>query len=251
MTYKLVLVDLDDTLTPNLGMPPRPFYPSPLLRRSVRLALKHATIALCTGRDKATALAVVDSLGLTAPQIIEGGAKIITAKGKNIWTRYLSLRSARLIINQLKTTKTSFSVITSGVEIINTIPRSHIDKITAVFWYDLPPAELSVFKNKLSHYPDLAVNINQDRTGNTLYITHRAGTKSHGVRRLQKMLGVSKTETIGIGDGNNDRQLLLTCGLKVAMGNAVAEVKEIADYVAPGVKDDGVAHTLTKFILGK
>ena len=41
----------------------------------------------------------------------------------------------------------------------------------------------------------------------------------------------------------------MACGLKVAMGNAIPELKEIADYVAPSVDDDGVADVIEKFIL--
>ena len=58
-------------------------------------------------------------------------------------------------------------------------------------------------------------------------------------------------DTIGIGDGNNDKPWLLMCGLKVTMGNAVPELKAIADYIAPGVENDGVADVIEKFVLSK
>jgi hypothetical protein len=41
----------------------------------------------------------------------------------------------------------------------------------------------------------------------------------------------------------------MACGLKVAMGNAVPELKAIADYIAPSVTDDGMATVIEKFIL--
>lgn len=41
----------------------------------------------------------------------------------------------------------------------------------------------------------------------------------------------------------------MACGFKVAMGNAVDEVKAIADYIAPPVEEDGVADVIEKFIL--
>lgn len=42
---------------------------------------------------------------------------------------------------------------------------------------------------------------------------------------------------------------LMACGLKVAMGNAVSELKTIADYIAPTIDEDGVADVIEKFIL--
>jgi hydroxymethylpyrimidine pyrophosphatase-like HAD family hydrolase len=54
---------------------------------------------------------------------------------------------------------------------------------------------------------------------------------------------------IGVGDGYNDFPLLEACGLKVAMGNALEDLKGIADYIAPSVDEDGVANVIEKFIL--
>ena len=52
-----------------------------------------------------------------------------------------------------------------------------------------------------------------------------------------------------MGDGYNDFPLLMACGLKIAMGNAVPELKAIADFIAPSVEEDGVATVIEKFIL--
>ena len=51
-----------------------------------------------------------------------------------------------------------------------------------------------------------------------------------------------------VGDGYNDFPLLLAGGLKVAMGNAVSDLKKIADYIAPTVDEDGVATVIEKFL---
>lgn len=82
-----------------------------------------------------------------------------------------------------------------------------------------------------------------------IIITHAEATKQHGVFEVAKLLGLQTHDMIGVGDGYNDFPLLLACGLKVAMGNAVPELKEIADYVAPTVENDGVVDIINKFIL--
>lgn len=83
----------------------------------------------------------------------------------------------------------------------------------------------------------------------SLSITHVGATKQHAIFEAAKILGIETHEIIGVGDGYNDFPLLMACGLKVAMGNAVPELKAIADYIAPSVEEDGVADVIKKFIL--
>jgi hydroxymethylpyrimidine pyrophosphatase-like HAD family hydrolase len=41
----------------------------------------------------------------------------------------------------------------------------------------------------------------------------------------------------------------MSSGVKVAMGNAVDDLKAIADYIAPSVHEDGVADVIKRYIL--
>ena len=52
-----------------------------------------------------------------------------------------------------------------------------------------------------------------------------------------------------MGDDYNDSGMLTLCGTGVAMGNAIAEVKAIADDVTLSNDDDGIAVWLKKNIL--
>lgn len=249
MAYKLLITDIDGTLAPNLGMPPRNFSPSQRLLGAVTKAIdKNISLNFCTGRDKDTVMKISRTLALQSPHIIEGGAKIISSSGTTLWVRYIIETSVNKIIKLLHTIA-SFSLIVNGIEIVNTIPTTNLDKITAVLGYDLSQDQIEKIKQDLSSCHDVVFVVNQDRTGNTVYITDILGTKAHGVKKLLELLDISKEQTIGIGDGNNDKPLLLECGLKIAMGNAVSEVKEVADFVAPDVSDDGVAYCIEKFVV--
>ena len=66
---------------------------------------------------------------------------------------------------------------------------------------------------------------------------------------VSKLLNIKTKHISGVGDSNNDFPLLLACGLKVAMGNANSDLKQIADFVAPSVEEDGVATVIERFIL--
>ncbi|MDQ3232973.1 MAG: Cof-type HAD-IIB family hydrolase [Pseudobdellovibrionaceae bacterium] len=57
-------------------------------------------------------------------------------------------------------------------------------------------------------------------------------------------LGIALEETIAIGDGANDLEMIAAAGLGIAMENGDDEVKAVADRVAPHHTQDGVAQIL-------
>ena len=83
----------------------------------------------------------------------------------------------------------------------------------------------------------------------TIHVTSCEATKQVAVVKFAQALKIETKEIIGIGDSYNDFPLLMACGLKVAMSNATADIKEIADYIAPSYEKDGVAEVIEKFIL--
>ena len=80
-------------------------------------------------------------------------------------------------------------------------------------------------------------------------ILNKASHKGNGVKRLAELYGIKKEEIICVGDSGNDRQMIEYAGLGIAMGNAVEEIKQIADYVTRSNQEHGVAHVIEKFIL--
>jgi hypothetical protein len=64
-------------------------------------------------------------------------------------------------------------------------------------------------------------------------------------------VGCSLEQTIAIGDSWNDREMLETAGLGVAMGNALPSLRELADYVTLTNNEEGVRHVIEKFVLGE
>jgi len=82
--------------------------------------------------------------------------------------------------------------------------------------------------------------------GIDLHITNENSTKEHAVIELCSLLGVDRSNVAGVGDGFNDLHLFQAVGHKVAMGNAVIELKEAADQVI-GRED---ANGLGEFIEG-
>ena len=73
--------------------------------------------------------------------------------------------------------------------------------------------------------------------------------KGAAVRWLTSHLGFTREETMGFGDYTNDIPMLENVGWPVAVDNATQQVKDICRIIAPSCEDNGVAHTIRKYIL--
>lgn len=71
-------------------------------------------------------------------------------------------------------------------------------------------------------------------------------TKGSGLRELCEFLKIDLAEAVAIGDADNDREILQTAGLAIAMGNASDEIKKLADFVTLDNDNDGVAAAIEK-----
>ena len=74
-------------------------------------------------------------------------------------------------------------------------------------------------------------------------------TKAAGLRTLTDHLGITMDETVGIGDGENDRAMLEAVGLSIAMGNASEAIREICDFVTDDNEHNGVGKAIRKWCL--
>ncbi|KRF37501.1 HAD family hydrolase [Nocardioides sp. Soil805] len=71
--------------------------------------------------------------------------------------------------------------------------------------------------------------------------------KASGLQHVADALGVDARDVLAIGDGRNDIEMLRWAGRGVAMGQAVEEVREVADVVTDSVYDDGAAVELERW----
>ena len=79
------------------------------------------------------------------------------------------------------------------------------------------------------------------------YLEIRKGGSSKGrsMKRLTKYLNISLKETAVLGDWYNDVSLFDTSALKIALANAVYEIKQLADFVTERTNnEDGAAEFL-------
>jgi Cof subfamily protein (haloacid dehalogenase superfamily) len=73
-------------------------------------------------------------------------------------------------------------------------------------------------------------------------------TKASGLEFVAERLGFSREATVAFGDGENDVELLDWAGYGVAVANAHARVRAIADFVCPSVDEEGVAQVVDAYL---
>jgi Cof subfamily protein (haloacid dehalogenase superfamily) len=90
--------------------------------------------------------------------------------------------------------------------------------------------------------------INVYRSKNTyLEISVKTATKATAISLLQKKYDIDTSEIIAFGDNYNDVEMLDYVGHGVAMGNAPALVKAVANEVTLSNLEDGVAEMVKKY----
>jgi phosphoglycolate phosphatase (TIGR01487 family) len=72
--------------------------------------------------------------------------------------------------------------------------------------------------------------------------------KGTGVRVALAELGIDPSDTIGVGDAENDHSLLAACGLGIAVANAVPALKERADLVMLEPRGAGVVELIDELL---
>jgi Cof subfamily protein (haloacid dehalogenase superfamily) len=83
-----------------------------------------------------------------------------------------------------------------------------------------------------------------------LEATNPDANKGAAVRYLaEEVLGLAPENVMAIGDNFNDLEMLQYAGIGVAMGDAPDRVKAIAQWVAPGVEEDGAVAAISQFLL--
>jgi len=180
-----------------------------------------------------------------------------------------------IIYNRLIPYKTARPLLTAcdaqGIKITSEISGMHYSNFaTSDFWAQITNFEIVDFaKHELDAEKIYSPNpsqehvlfierllpnelysvITSDPTGNLLQIMHREATKAKAVAALAQLWGIDAKEIVAFGDELNDLDMLEYVGTGVAMGNALDEVKAVANAVCGHNDEDGIAIWIEENIL--
>lgn len=79
-------------------------------------------------------------------------------------------------------------------------------------------------------------------------VNTKTANKGAGLLALGRLLGAQRSQIMAVGDGLNDVEMLRQVGWGVAMGNALPQVKAVADAVTESCQNDGVADAIDRVL---
>ena len=82
-----------------------------------------------------------------------------------------------------------------------------------------------------------------------LDVTPQIATKGYAVKRIASFLDIPLTQVAVIGDAANDMPMFAVAGMTIAMGNAIGDLKRIADFTTESNEDDGFAVAMERYVL--
>ncbi len=250
MKYKALITDLDGTI---IIQGSKNGLPSIKVTDALEKARSKINIGIATGRPPIYVSHILSHLKLSGPSILLNGALIIDSlTGKILYSEPMGIQEFNEIIKILKKRGLLFTIDQENEYAIKYTKSFKPSKPLVIFTQNLTLDQVEKIKKELAQIHTItAIQVPDWVNANkwALNICSAKATKLHAVVKVSEILKISPKEIIAIGDSYNDFPLLMACGLKVAMGNAVTELKEIADYIAPTIEEDGVADVIEKYIL--
>lgn len=262
MKYKLLVLDLDGTLT-NSQKEITPFTKEVLIRAQQQ----GLHIALASGRPTYGIVPLADELELKQNGgfiLSFNGGKIIDVKtGKVLFEQALPPDVIPVLYRESQLAGVSILSYNGPYILTETPDNQYVQyesfltrmKVQATnnFVRDLlqpadkclavgEPEALVPLEEKLRR--ELVDRINVYRSEPFyLELVPKGIDKANSIKVLRNRTRTKREEVIAIGDGYNDLSMIKYAGLGVAMGNAQPPVKAQADLVLPHTNDeDGVAH---------
>lgn len=235
-----------------------------------KLAKDGIKVVLCTGRMYAATKCIAQELGLTTPVICYQGGLVKNCFGDNqtLLEKTMEPKLARDVIDELKKRNVYFNLYINDVLMVeedSPLIRRYVDARNIEYKIigncdDLDLTGLNkilAIDNNIGLIENLQKEM-AEKYADKLYVIRSTprfcefsspdATKGNAVRFLADRWGIKKEEIMACGDQDNDIEMLLAAGTKVAMGNATNSLKKIADYVTETVDNDGVPCAVVKFI---
>jgi Cof subfamily protein (haloacid dehalogenase superfamily) len=120
-----------------------------------------------------------------------------------------------------------------------------VPNLEKIIFYDAPFSLEKIKADLLPYFDTVALSLSGTE-GVCGEIGRNNIHKATGIRLFLEHAGVAREDSIAIGDGPNDLQMMEYAGVGVAMGNAKEEVKKLADMVTSDVAEDGIYHAFEK-----
>lgn len=262
MAYKLIAIDIDDTLlTENGEIPER-------VRESVDNAKKKGVhVVLSTGRTRKGAQRFYDQLQLDTLMITSGGAEVYDANQERVFECAVDPAIVKDLLKYAYNKGLHPQVYMDGELVyrdrnkyakLYEIPYGHLgievpdllehdNIITPKVLYVMDEHKVeSIKKETEALFPMLTIKRSKPMF---LEFAHPSVSKGKALEFVANYYGVSSDDIIAIGDTEIDIPMIEFAGLGVAVENGYQHVKDAADIVCASNEEAGVADVIQKYIL--
>ena len=197
------------------------------------------------------------SFGIIPDILIADNGAIAIYDGQYLYKRIIPAKTVEILINQFDTVR---CIATLNSYILT-------DRYTNDHWsygkkstminndlYALKDDALYIDGTKEEPLIEISGNLSRVRVVkysdiDLLTFVHCEATKLNALKAVEEYFNISPENIVAFGDDFSDIETLSHCGYGVAVANAIAEVKSIADEVCLGCNEDGVAKWLMEHIL--
>jgi len=273
MPIRLLVMDIDGTISGDANQV------SPAVKSAVKaVQARGVRVAIATGRMYRSALRFHQVVGSDCPLIAYQGALIkdpTTGAVVGHWA--VDRQYAKTLIDDfdpyVKTGRVSVLLYADDNLYVRdltpqTLAYAERSQVQPIVVGDLKnyleqgsePTKVLALSDSPELINDLLIQLKARYHRGQLYLTKSVATffeatnpianKGTAVKYLaETILGLKSDEVMAIGDNFNDLEMIQYAGIGVAMGNAPADLKPLADWVAPDVESDGAVSAMEKFIL--
>lgn len=228
------------------------------LKKNISMIQKVRSIGhkvyICTGRSAAYLPAMIDYeksfdgviTGAGARIVMDGEVAFCRHVGFDAIKRFCDFSYDKPNIGMLEGTDTMFYFGDDGIE------RPTCVKLNADNVYRLVDENTRIEKFAVTGVIDPRLS---DVMGENFIVMQHNGyaevlqkgcSKSRAMFFVLDKLGFSRENSVAMGDSMNDFDMIEQAGIGVAMGNAIVELKNMADMITEDVNDAGVAVALEK-----
>lgn len=257
---KALVLDLDGTLlTGEKTVGPRTFRALQLLRE------RGLKLVIASGRTYGTAKAYTESLDIREPYVLANGALVVESQtGKVLLSHPLDWDVSRTSITLGRRAGLHIHLFADRLYYEVDDPHERqmdplcfeqgkqvnfddifFPELTKLLLVGDENASRGVVEELHRRFPG---RLYAARSAPGYYeVMNSRANKAAGVREVARMLSIPMSRFLAIGDAENDMEMLSQAGISAAMGNGMAAVKEIADYVLGTNNEDAIGVFLEEF----